>query len=167
MSECLSHYYPVKYSDGTGECILCPDFCLECHDSTACISCNRSSYRPLLQDNTCVGVCSTGFYLMPLQHTCLKCSPNCIQCSSSTNCTRCLNAYLNPATRACVPACPQQMYANPSDNECHSCEAPCLNCYNSMNCLTCVEGYYYLAEATACLQFCPAHMYTYLDEQTC
>lgn len=93
----LAHFHSFRYLRGTGEysvndsCAKCHSSCETCSDGSShtCLSC---PFRKLLQNNSCVAECSSGFFTD--QSGCSPCSHTCEQCSSRFNCSKCRTPLL-------------------------------------------------------------------------
>lgn len=72
-------------------CARCHSTCETCSDGSphACLSCPAKN---LLQNNTCVVECSSGFFID--QSGCQPCLHTCEECLSRTNCSKCRTPLL-------------------------------------------------------------------------
>lgn len=99
--ECLC--YQGYYSDNVNTlCKPCHYSCLNCTDSTACLSCpvNR-----IFDTNNQFCVCSAQYYLNNQSLNCVPCHYSCSACSDYSVCTQCNPAkfrLLNAITKLCA-----------------------------------------------------------------
>ncbi|ELP91890.1 protein serine/threonine kinase, putative [Entamoeba invadens IP1] len=155
---CVDTYY-LSSSEGALRCLQCSENCLECYNSTYCLSCSRGYYldsKKTCQSNnvlstTCkqliiegdgCALCKTGYYRV--ERECLPCDTSCETCNQGDTCLTCRSGYFKISVES--PLC--QTYSNltncisKDDTGCLQCE-PGFYLHNSrcnkceMRCTTC------------------------------
>ncbi|KAK7573323.1 hypothetical protein V9T40_010514 [Parthenolecanium corni] len=129
---CRTGEYSVNDS-----CARCHSTCETCSDGSphACLSCPAKN---LLQNNTCVVECSSGFFID--QSGCQPCLHTCEECLSRTNCSKCRTPLLLQSGE-CRTTCANGYY-----NEygiCAKCFLSCMTCVGPRRdeCVTCPQGW--------------------------
>ena len=89
-----------------GNCLPCPDECLECDSKAKCLECQPSL---ILDNGKCIRSCPAG-YSESSSKLCQKCHSDCKECFGPTekDCKTCEQKVRFNAT--CVDTCPEGNY---------------------------------------------------------
>ncbi len=103
---------------GNSPCKVCPNFCIDCSNSTTCTKCN---FDFIITPNGSCAECGYGLY--PLDNfTCQVCEPNCAHCANNYSCIDCAPGFSSDG----------------ADN-CWSCNVSnCILCQPADICTTCI-----------------------------
>jgi proprotein convertase subtilisin/kexin type 5 len=152
LTLCEDNYFG-NFTDHT--CVKCLSPCLTCTSATSCLMCLPSVTNNLLQGNTCVSVCNSGYYNQSMM--CLPCLYPCITCNTTaTGCLSCSQPFLLRG-QDCVSQCMSGEY--PFNNiQCVNCTGDCQTCTDATTCLSCVSvisGVQKYLSGSVCLAICP------------
>ena len=113
---CVGYSQVCPYSpldSATNKCITCRYDCLTCISTTACLSCNPSTYRQLdSKTSTCQPI--QGYYDSGTAIS-IKCPQGCYLCQSSTYCSSCYSGYtlvVNSSNQLCKTSTSQSIQQN-------------------------------------------------------
>jgi len=164
VTKCPSgYYYKYNLDPDKNQCIKCNDKCKSCSVSNPdiCISCSEASPLFILETNSCVNKCPSGYFLDINNFQCVKCDSNCKTCVNNKNlCLSCGQGLsLFEKENRCVSNCPENITVLIKESEgisinnndynntfnstrCSSCDPSCQTCKDSIsNCLSCANGY--------------------------
>jgi len=154
LTSCPSDYYEIT-SSGLKYCTNCVSPCLDCLNSSFCVSCVSGYYY---YNYTCQLTCPNSYYSDNSTSSCKSCISPCKTCTNQTACLSCSQGFWNGST--CINSCLSGYFGDTINFICSICSSSCLTCINSATaCTSCNSSLiYYNME---CLTTCPTRYYNY------
>lgn len=149
-----------------GTCLPCQPPCMECQNSTYCLSCTTGYLNPIT--HTCTLECAPAWY-PDSNFNCQPCLAPCLRCYSNSSCSMCQlpSVLYNQACISVAQCSTLDRYVHYHLNysslllvnesaECSQCTYPCSSCSTSpILCSACAPTYLIVPDLSICLQVCP------------
>ena len=166
LTSCPNNYYQTSSTNTstnttTKHCSGCVSPCLDCTNSTFCLSCLTGFFY---HNYGCGTTCAAGYFQDGTANTCNTCISPCQTCTSQSNCLTCSLGFWNGSH--CAQSCPDGQFADGTTKSCAGCDPVCLTCANSAStCTSCNNSLSLLFYNSQCLTACPSRFYA--SNNTC